>query len=304
MRTSRNCIPNTHRIRLASAVALLAFFLLNANTALCQSAKKFLWEVQSPKNTVYLLGSIHVLTKDSYPLPAEFEEAYRESEAVVFETDLDEMDEPKTQELVSRLGLLPPGESLKELISEDTYRQLEKRLAASGIGIAPFERFKPWLCTLVITAQELRRLGFDPQYGLDKYFFDKAKKDGKRIVALETVEEQLHLFADMDRAQQDALLRQTLQELDVTEKLFRQMIDAWDKGNTERIYGMIKESLDPYPDIYRELFVKRNLKWVGKIEKMLGQNGKILVIVGAGHLVGPDGLIALLAAKGLKITQK
>jgi uncharacterized protein len=288
----------------AALTLSLLFLLFYPNIATCEGKKKFLWEIQSPKATVYVLGSIHLLNKESYPLAGQFEEAYRGSGTIVFEADMVEAESPKTQELMSRLGLFPHGESIREVISADTYRLLKKRLSASGTDVVAVERLRPWLCALSLIMGEVQRLGFNPEYGIDKHFFDKAKKDGKRMLALETMEEQLHLFSDIDPSRQDSLLKQTLKELDVMEELFREMILAWDSGDTQRLDAITKKSFDAYPEIYGELFVKRNLRWAAKIEKLLNQSGKTLVIVGAGHLAGQDNLISLLARKGFRITQR
>jgi uncharacterized protein len=172
------------------------------------------------------------------------------------------------------------------------------------VSVTAVQGLRPWLCGLSLTIGELQRLGFDPWYGMDRHFFDRAKKDGKNILALETIEEQLRLFSDMDPTQQDSLLKETLEELDITEKLFREAILAWDCGDTERLYEITMKSLEAHPDIYRELFTKRNLRWAGKIEKLLNQNGTVTVIVGAGHLAGRDSVISLLARKGFRITQR
>jgi uncharacterized protein len=301
---ARNPRSNKCGAQLFFSSILLFSLLFQAGVASSQSSKKFLWETRSPKNTVYLLGSIHLLSKGSYPLPQQFEKAYRDSATVVFEADLDEAKGPKTQELVFRLGGLPDGESLRETISEDTHRLLEKRASALGLDITALQGLRPWLCALSLAAAEYAGLGFDPQYGIDKHFFDRAKKDGKKILALETIEEQLHIFSDMTATQQESLLRQTLEELDATEKLFREMILAWDQGDAERLHAMTRKGFEAYPDIYREVFVRRNSRWADRIERLLNQKGKVLVIVGAGHLAGPDSVISLLSRKGFRIAQR
>jgi uncharacterized protein YbaP (TraB family) len=265
--------------------------------------KHLLWAVHSGKNTVYLLGSIHVLKKDAYPLPDTIERIYGCCSKVVFETDLDGMNDPASQNKMKRLGSYPTGQTLSKNISTQTYELLKKRMAAANVQLERLEPFRPWFVALAITALEIQRLGYDPELGIDRYFFKKAKRDGKKMIFLETNERQLNLMARMNKTQQEMFLRETLKELDIIETMSADMVKAWETGDADRLNLIIKKGFDEHPDIYKRFFTQRNKNWLPQIQRLLKQDGDVLVIVGAGHLVGEQSLIDLLEKKGYKVQQ-
>jgi uncharacterized protein YbaP (TraB family) len=260
--------------------------------------------METKKNTIFLLGSVHVLKSDAYPLAPEIERAYEESKKIVLETDLDEAKDPAMQAKMMTLGLYLDGQTLKDNISEDTYKLLEEKVVAAGLPMASFDRFRPWLCALTLTIMELQKLGFDPTYGVDTHFFNKAKKAGKEIIPLESTEYQLNLFAKMFEDEQESFLRQTLEELEVTETMATDMVNAWETGDVKKMDSIMKMTFKEHPDIYDRFVVARNKNWISKIENLINQNDNALVIVGAGHLVGNKNLLDLLRARGYKIRQR
>jgi len=288
-------------------ISVLLFFFLCPSYAQENAGitpgKHLLWAVHSKNNTVYLLGSIHVLKKDSYPLPDAIEKIYGCCSKVVFETDLDGMNDPASQNKMKRLGSYPRGQTLSKNISAQTYELLKKRMAAANVQLERLEPFRPWFVALAITALEIQRLGYDPELGIDRYFFKKAKKDGKEMIFLETNDSQLNLMARMNKTQQEMFLRETLKELDIIETMSADMVKAWETGDAERLNLIIKNGFDEHPDIYNRFFTQRNKNWVPQIQRLLKQDGDVLVIVGAGHLVGEQSLIDLLEKKGYKVQQ-
>lgn len=266
--------------------------------------KHFLWAVHSGKNTVYLLGSIHILKKDAYPLPETIEKAYGCCSKILFETDLDGMQDPASQNKMTKLGLYPAGETLRKNISAQTYELLKQKAAAANVPMERLEQFKPWFVAIAITALEIQRLGYDPELGVDRHFFNRAKKDGKEMAFLETNEQQLNLMADMNRYQQEMFLKETLKELEIIGTMASDMVKAWETGDSEKLYFITKTGFDKYPDIYYRFFIQRNKNWVPQIEKLLKLDGDVLVIVGAGHLAGEQSLIELLVKNGHQVEQR
>jgi uncharacterized protein YbaP (TraB family) len=265
--------------------------------------KDFLWSVKTDKATVYLLGSLHLLKADAYPLEKNIEAAYKDSQRVVFEADIENVTTPAFQGRLLSLGLYPEGQTLAQNISKETYALLEKKLAEVGLTIEQVSRFKPWLCAVTVAALKLKRMGFDPQYGIDKYFFTKAKKDGKEMLFLETLDFQISLFTDLGSTEAEALLRQTLKDLDVVETMFPDIVSAWETGAVARFEADVTISFKDFPAIYERFLAQRNRQWAGFIEQLLAQGGTTLVVVGAGHLVGSDNLLQLLKDKQYKIEQ-
>ena len=288
-------------------IVLLAFlisFWTVANAHAQQTTKKnFLWSLKSGKATIYLLGSVHLLTSDSYPLDKNIEAAYRASKKVIFETDIGGMNTLAVQEKLLALGMYPEGQTLQQNISPETYSMLDKKLSEIGLSVAQLNNLRPWMCALTLVLFELQKMGLDPQYGIDQYFFNKAQQDKKEMVFLESIEYQLSLFADMNAQEDESFLQQTLKDLEVIKTMFADIVNAWERGDAPRLGSILNRSFKDHPDIYNRFLAQRNKEWVTKLEDLITQGDTVFVVVGAGHLVGPDNLLQLLRDRGHTIEQ-
>ena len=267
-------------------------------------SKSCLWEVETTSAKIFLLGSLHVLKSSAYPLAAEIDRAYTASQKLVFETDIGAMMEPAVLAKMMELGLYPEGQDLFQNISGTTRKNLEKKLQDLGLPPANFSRFKPWFLAVTLTTMELQRLGFNPLYGIDLHFYTKAKADEKELAYLESVEYQLNLLGKMNAEDQKSFLDQTLKDLDISAQLADDMMTAWQNGDTDDLYELLFKSFEDHPGIENRLLARRNMDWLPQIEKMLKTPKITMVIVGAGHLIGPDGLVALLKQKGYAVKQR
>jgi uncharacterized protein YbaP (TraB family) len=256
------------------------------------------------KNTTYLLGSLHVLKGDVFPLPRAIEEAYSDCQKIILETDLDSINDPAFRTQMISLGLYPDGQTLKKNVSEQTYESFRKKVDAIGLSIAHFDRLRPWVCALILTFLEFQRLGFDPSYGIDTYFFHRAKEDEKEVIPLESAEYQLKLFTTMDEAEQESFLRQTLKDLVVIDTMAAEMVEAWKTGDVDKLNSIIGISFREHPVMYERFIIQRNRKWTPQIENLMKQDVNALVIVGAGHLVGAESIVELLKKRGHQIVQR
>ena len=284
---------------------LIIFSIVNTAHALTgSSGKHFLWTVEGRSNTVYIMGSIHVLKQNSYPLPRTIENSYDCCKTLVFETDVDTATSPEAQIKIMQLGLYPAGQTLSQNISSSTYSKLKSKLEQSGLAVAQFEQYKPWMVAQLLSGMEFIRLGYDPNIGIDRHFFNKAKRDGKELLFLESNEFQMNLMANLSDRNQDFFLKGVLKELDIIETMAEDMINAWKRGDTGKLESIISAGYSEHRDIYDRFIVKRNKTWITKIENFLRQHNDILVIVGSGHLTGKDGVIELLKKKGYKTIQR
>ena len=180
-------------LRKVKAGLLIAFALClgciaNAEQNISANTKNTLWRVSSEKNSVYLLGSLHLLKSDNYPLDNSIDRAFDDSQILVLEVDLSSQTDPKTQHMMLAKGMLPEGDSLDKRISKKTYELARAKTAELGLDIAAFKQFKPWFFTMTLVLTKLQTLGFSPQYGLDLHFFKKATQSGKQVLGLETFE--------------------------------------------------------------------------------------------------------------------
>jgi len=289
------------RARFIALLWLLAVLLFI--TAPVQ-ARSILWQVRSGENTLYLLGSMHVLKKDSYPLPPIMEEIYAASPVIVFETDMDEMDTPAMQQKIVSYGRLPAGQTLQQQLSAPTWQRLQQKMADLNIPVTNVQQMKPWLCALTLTVTDLQRLGFLPEFGLDEHFYRRAKQDNKKIIPLESVDFQLSLFYSQSRQEQEEFLKQTLTDLQMTDQLSGEMEKAWKTGDDAKLASLIAMSFADYPRQLERLVLQRNRNWLPVLEKILQREPATLVVVGAGHLVGPNSLVDLLRRQGYAVEQR
>lgn len=266
--------------------------------------KHCLWKVQGKTNTVYLFGSIHFLKKDFYPLPAPIEEAYRQSQFSVFEADFTELESPQTQLKMLQMGQCPAGETLADQVSKETYQALTNYLRGAKMPLTAMDKLKPWMAAVVLVGVELQKLGFQPEQGVDKYFYSQARRDQKPVTGLETLEFQLSLFNRFTRAESEAMLQQTLAEISRFQTMLFELTAAWKNGDTQKIEGLMLDDILKYPRVYQKLMVDRNEQWSAQISAFLDQGKNAFIVVGAAHLAGQDSVVEMLRKKGYAIEQQ
>ena len=275
---------------------------LMAEDGIESSGRHVLWKVQSPHNTAYLLGSIHVLKPQHYPLAPELYDSFDQSSTVIFEVALDSLNSPTAQLSMLQKGLLSPDRKLQDLLSEESYRIAKQHMAELGMDIGLFQQMKPWMAATALTAMELQKLGFDSVYGVDRHFFEKAQETGKPTEGLETVDFQLSLLENLSPAMQESFLLQTLTDLKSVKGHIQQLVDAWLKGDLAQLEATLR-SMQEYPELYDALVVQRNRNWLTQIEAALQGQEPVMIIVGTLHLIGKEGLISLLQEKGYAVQQ-
>ncbi len=289
-------------------ILLTAFSAINTAYALAGDAAKankhFIWAVEGKQNTVFLMGSIHVLKQNSYPLPQAIEKAYDCCRRVVFETDIDRMSSPESMAMMMKSAQYSGRQTLSRSISDHTYGLIREKLSETGLPIENFERFKPWFIALSIVAGEIQRLGYDPSLGIDQYFYRKAVTDRKELLFLESNESQINLMAGLNSFQQEDFLEVALKGVDVIESLAADMVNAWQAGDTKKLDTIIRMDYEGNPEILDRFITQRNRRWVTQIENLLNHHDDVLIIVGSGHLVGRDSVIDLLKKKGYNVNQR
>jgi uncharacterized protein len=285
--------------RLCAIVAALLALQLQA-----APARNFLWKVNGRGGAVYVVGSVHLLTKDFYPLNPAVEAAYQDSDLLVEEVDLGDMSGAASQLAFLSHGMLPSTQPLATVLSATTMALLNSRAADLGMPMEALRQFKPWMIALTVEALEWQKAGFDADLGLDKHFYDQAKADGKAVQGLETVEYQISRFDELPMAMQDHLLAETLKDIDTEQANMSRLIEAWRSGDALAVERIVLKDLQQEPQLYQQLLVDRNKNWMPKIDALFARRGHAMVVVGAAHLVGPDGLLTMLKAKGYTVTQQ
>lgn len=278
-------------------------FLGVVNTASATSSVWQVTDVKNGNNSIYLGGTVHVLTADDYPLPVEFDRAYALADVVVLETDMAKLDSPAFQQTMLSQLSYPKGQDVTQDLSPETYKLLAEFCESRGIGMQVINNFKPSMISLMLTMVELQRFNFTG-IGVDKHFYNKAIHDGKTLGQLETAEEQLTFIAGLGKGKEDEYIRYTLEDIKTLPTFMTEMKGAWRNGETQALVELaITPLVDEFPDIYQSLLVQRNNNWLPQIKAMLRNQKTELVLVGALHLVGKDGLLQQLESAGYKVKQ-
>jgi uncharacterized protein YbaP (TraB family) len=291
------------RQRFLAAILAIAFVSTPAFGQ--KTGNQFLWKVEGPGgSSAYLLGSLHVLTADFYPLHPTINKAFAESKTLVEEIDIDEASDPMIMMAALAKAMLTDGRTLEQVVAPDVYAEVKKRAEKAGLPMAALDRMKPWLVAITLMAPTLQAAGFKPELGIDRHFFDRAKDSGMKRQGLETMAFQIDQFDSLSPKLQEELLKTTMEDLDKEVNGVKDMAQAWAFGNVAAIEKLTLSELKSAPELYQKLLVDRNNNWIPHIETCLKQNAGCFVVVGAAHLVGPDGLPVLLAKKGYKVTQQ
>jgi uncharacterized protein YbaP (TraB family) len=255
-------------------------------------------------NTVYLLGSIHVLRLSDYPLAPVMLEAYGNAKSVIMEVNLEEISSAEVQSEMLTSAVLPEGKTLPDVLGQQRYGRAGALAHEVGIELSTFDGFAPWFAAEAISQLQLTQLGFQPEAGVEMYFMERARTDGKSVAGLETVHDQISLFQNMPLDTQAEYLISSLEQAHDLPKEVDSMVQAWQRGDTRWFANQLQSELGRDPRLYESVLAARNRKWVPKIEALLNDDKNYLVIVGTGHLVGQGNVIELLKKDGIGATQR
>lgn len=283
--------------------AALLLGLLLVLPALAAPPVPLLWKVSDADNAVYLLGSFHLLRPDDYPLAAEVQAAFDDAEAVVFELPPEEMGSPAVASGMARAAQRRRPGTLREDLGPGLWSRLEAYAGPNGLPLAQLSQVEPWYVGLVVTLASMQRQGLDPALGLDRHLMEAAVRAGKPTAGLERAEQQIAVLAGMAPAEQVQMLAQALEQAEEGPDLVDGLHAAWREGDDARLWREMGEPLRRgYPDLYARVNVDRNNAWLPQIERHLARDrGDTLVVVGALHLLGDDGVVELLRAKGYRV---
>ena len=292
--------------------ALIGRFLVAVAVALVLASgatgqtrgRSFLWKVQSGASVMYLAGSVHALTADAYPLNPAYQRAFEASGALVEEIDLAEADPLGGGLALLSKGMYQDGRTFNNAVSRETAALVERKLKNTPLALDVIQPMKPWMVMLMLEALGTQAAGLDPQMGLDKHFYDLANTKGKQVIGLETAESQIDRFDKMPERMQEQMLRSELEEMETEQSSLRSIMTAWQNGDAPAIEKMLLGSFSDNPVAYNSLITERNRNWMPQLEACLKRSAPCFVVVGAAHIVGPQGLLAMLQQRGYRIEQQ
>ncbi len=293
------------RTALRGASLVVASLCTVAALQVSAAPANFLWKVTGPRGgTVFIAGSLHLLTSEYYPLAPAFDEAFAQADLLVEELDMAEMMAPASQMLMLQRGMMPAGQTLESVLTPQTMTAVKAKVAEMGLPMAPLQLFKPWALALTLQGLEWQKAGFDPELGLDRHFYDLAKAKNLGVQGLETLDFQIAQFDGLSMPLQDKMLSDTLGEMATTQEAVGDMARAWKTGDAPAIERVVLRDLKSDPQMYQRLLVDRNRAWLPKLEALFARPKPAFVVVGAAHLVGSDGLVAMLKARGYTVVQQ
>ena len=283
---------------------LLTFFSLLCAVSVSAQAEPAAWRVTGEDTgELLLLGSVHYLRQEDYPLPSNIDELYQQADTLVMELDLDDLDTLSVENLFIEAGTLPPGSSLQPVLTPAVYELAETRSAEFGLDLAFATRLEPWLIAITLMDLGMNALGFNASRGLEQHLLRRATSDGKQVLGLETLEDQIHVFDQLSIKEQEALLLQTLNEIDSADDAMDELLNAWRDGRVNTLANELTANFEDFPILYRHLVIDRNERWLNPLRQLLETGERYLVVVGALHLVGDDSVIELLQHQGLSVIE-
>jgi uncharacterized protein YbaP (TraB family) len=268
--------------------------------SLTAQADSPVWAIRGANNTVFLAGSVHLLKPEHSALPASFDRAYAEAEALVMELDLDDFDPLEAQSWMLQHGMFSGETTLRQAIGEKRFQRVAAEAQRLGLPIEGLQKIEPWAIALSLMELQYAQLGYDPQLGVERQLEQRARRDGKEIRGLETLDDQLGKLDALSYELQGRFLELTVEEMHDVERQTDDLLAAWRDGDSARLAALLTTEFDEFPELYRILVTDRNRRWMPQIEQLLKDKQDYLVVVGALHLVGKEGLVELAQGRGLK----
>ena len=288
------------RILNLAAAAWLAVF-----AAAPAQAAHFIWEVTSLTNRVYLFGTVHAGKKSWYPLPEPVEKAFVDSDVLVVEADVSDM---QAMAKAAPLMAYAPPDSLAKHVEPAHYERFRKLLAKYSVPESQVTQLKPFMAVSVLVFAEWAKLGYLPQFGVDGYLIAKAKGENKPIVEIEGLALQARLIDSLGEAESRTLFEGTLRALEggLTAEQITGMVNAWQSGDPNLLLEIARKYNDLVPGAreFEEKFIwSRHDAMAEKIEGYLNSRKRHFVAVGSLHLAGPRGLVEILRKRGYIVRQ-
>jgi uncharacterized protein YbaP (TraB family) len=276
--------------------------VLSPLTARAETARPMMWVVKDEDSTLYLFGSIHVMKDDVVWLTPDVQSRFDSASDVWFEVA--DLDNPALIQPVAQKYMVDPKGRMTKGLTDAEIRKIDELAAPSGLSAQKMLNLRKWAVGLILTMQKIQALGYDPKVGVDVTLMAAARKAGKGVHGFETIDQEMQAIVPANDTEELAALRQSLDEVADANKDIAPLLEAWMKGDEAQLAHFL---LDKYkaedPASYKRLIVARNAAWEPQVEDILKGKGTAFITVGAGHLVGPDSLVAMLRKHGITVTR-
>lgn len=264
-------------------------------------AQPAMWTIKNGTATVILFGSIHVLPPGLDWAPPALSEALAKADEVWFELPMDAATQSRVGELARARGLWPAGKHLSDDLDRKQNKRLTRDAAVVGVSVQALQTMRPWLADVLLSLALDGESGAAGANGVETWAQASARVGAARH-AFETPDDQIDVLAGAADTDQRAALQSTLDDIEDHNDLYRRLVNAWMAGD---LASLQRDVLGPLqvktPALYARLIGDRNQRWVAILKERLRHPGLIVVIVGTGHLIGPQGVPAALRAQGFAV---
>lgn len=276
------------------AFLILIFATMASMSIFAKKISPIFYEIKTDSSSVYLLGSIHLGKKEWYPLPKQIEDLFNKSDYLVTEIDINKVD----PSILYNQMLITDSTTLKDKLKLENFNKINEKLTKFGIPEETLLKLRPWFVVVLLSnINNIEQSQIDAQFGVDMYFNDKANEEKKEIKEIETAIEQINYLSEFDNFADEMIEMED--KVDSSNQTDNELLlDAWVNGDEEKLDKIINQVYFDYPKLgplMDNLLLKRNLKMAETIKTYLQTKKMYFIVVGAGHLVGKNGIIKLLS---------
>ena len=288
-----------------SAVALACVLFVHMTAALAATPEiasgPAIWRVRSGESTVYLFGSIHILPNGYRWLTPRIVGAMNASDLFVFEVQIDKDARAEERDFLSKNGVLRQRQTIRGVLTPGEFDRYATVMQAAGLSAHDYERYRPWLASLMLGLAYLHPDDLTALKGADDEVMKFAREHDRPSLYLETAQQQLELLTSGSEESQIAELRHLIDTLPGSREIESKLLEAWSSGDIDRLTAVLGGIFNPSPETERFLLSRRNHLWLAVIDPLLQRPGTAMVTVGAAHIAGSNGLIALICGEGYRI---
>lgn len=298
-------VKPARRIALAFLCALISIASFAQSSAYKPGAPVLMWKVSSAHNYAYLLGSVHLGDKSFYPLPSVIENAFAASSLLIVEVDTRKLNRLEMQQTIAATGTYPLGDDLSKHIAPETLAKLDAFLTGYGMPPALFARYRPWMAGLTVSMLPMIKAGLNADQGIDMYFMNKA--GDKPVEQLEDAAWQIQLLSSVPERDSDQYLLSSIRQAEHAQETWTKLAKYWSEGAADKIDELTNaQEADDDADekaLSRRLREDRNPHMADRLEKCLHSSESCFMIVGAAHVIGKEGIVKQLQARGYHVQQ-
>ena len=283
---------------IAASLLAVSFVSLTAH------AQSSVWKVSKGNDHIFIGGTVHILPPSEFPLPKEFEQAYKESDSIVLEAKLPDASDAEFQMSMMQQMTYDNGKTISNFLTPKTQQQLNDYVSSLGVNLAMFEHFKPGFLVTMLALLEAKKAQLSGE-GVDIFYSKQANKDNKNIAYLESAEFQMNMIADMGIGDEEHFIKSNIEQMKDFKAMFTGLLKAWREGDDKQLHKLAIIPMKEDPKTFKKLLTDRNRTWISHIERMFADNGKStdkeFVLVGVAHLAGDKSVLTLLKTKGYRV---